>query len=174
MLRPAIAIIIVGTLIGAVLPARREAKGPPNAASAAHRPVKTDWGSAAEPLAGTPSAEPIQLYRRSDGHFYADAQVNQTTVHFLVDTGASGVALSSADAQKANVPMSGPSEPVGRGASGVVMGQQIRLDRLQLGPQQVHDVDAIVMEGGEQSLLGQSFLSGYTSIEISGDVMTLR
>src|SRR5690242_17104976 len=51
---------------------------------------------------------PRELRRGPDGHFYADAQVNGTTIRFLVDTGASLVVLSREDAQRAGLQL--PSE----------------------------------------------------------------
>src|SRR4051794_35533798 len=57
----------------------------------------------------------IQIDRSADGHFYADVQINGATVHMMVDTGASGIALSRDDARSAGVATSiGMPEVVGR------------------------------------------------------------
>ena len=45
----------------------------------------------------------VVLERSGDGHFYADVEINGTPVHMLVDTGASGVALSRDDARSAGI-----------------------------------------------------------------------
>src|SRR6476619_3850934 len=45
----------------------------------------------------------VALDRSADGHFYADVEINGTQVHMLVDTGASGVALSREDARSAGI-----------------------------------------------------------------------
>src|SRR3546814_2671774 len=45
----------------------------------------------------------VVIPRSEDGHFYADAQVGAATVRFLIDTGATAVALSRADAQRAGI-----------------------------------------------------------------------
>jgi aspartyl protease family protein len=63
---------------------------------------------------------------------------------------------------------------VGRGADGEVHGEIVRLDNVELGPLSAAGLDAIVLNSGEQSLLGQSFLSKFSSVEIQGDRMVLR
>src|ERR1700752_678171 len=100
MLRMAVLIVFFATLVGALMPSGTklpEKKKPAtirvDAFKEAGPPVE-----AAEPGSGT-----ISLQRSFDGHFYADAQVNGTTVHFLIDTGASGIALSSDDARRAGL-----------------------------------------------------------------------
>jgi aspartyl protease family protein len=124
---------------------------------------------------GTVSGQGVTLDRAPDGHFYADAQVNGTTVHFMVDTGASGVALSADDAQRVGLPyFSSEFSAVGRGASGEVRGKIVTLDRVTLGGKSVENVSGAILEGSEMSLLGQSFLSQMGTIEISGDRMVIR
>ena len=115
------------------------------------------------------------LDRAANGHFFADAQVNGQTVHFLVDTGASGVALTIEDARRAGLQFSSNEfTSVGSGASGEVRGKLVSLDRVSLGGREVSNVSGVILEGGEMSLLGQSFLSQMGTIEISGDRMTIR
>ncbi len=120
------------------------------------------------------SGQGITLDRAPDGHFYADAQVNGTTVHFMVDTGATGVALSADDARRVGLPfLSNEFSAVGRGASGEVRGKIVTLDRVTLGGKSVEGVGGAILEGSEMSLLGQSFLSQMGRIEISGDQMVI-
>jgi len=117
----------------------------------------------------------VTLERARDGHFYAEAQVNGMPVHFLIDTGATGIALSREDAQKAAIPMDpAMRQVVGKGASGDIEGQFVTLDRVSLGHKEVRGADAAVLEGGTQSLLGQSFLAEFGSLSIEGDKMVLR
>ena len=93
----------------------------------------------------------------------------------LVDTGASGIALSRSDAQRAGLAVSaGMFNVVGEGADGDVHGEYATLDRVSLGATTAEKVPAVVLDAGEQSLLGQSFLSKFESVEISGDTMVLR
>ena len=117
----------------------------------------------------------IELQRQPDGHFYADVRINGSYVHMLVDTGASIIALSRNDARSAAIATSiGMPDVVGRGADGVVHGEVVRLDNVELGPLSAQGLDAIVLNSGEQSLLGQSFLSKFSSVDIQGDKMILR
>jgi aspartyl protease family protein len=117
----------------------------------------------------------VELQRSSDGHFYADVEINGATVHALVDTGASGIALSRDDARSAGLATSiGMNDVIGRGADGDVRGEYITLDSVSLGHKRAEGMQAIVLNSGEQSLLGQNFLSKFDSVEIQGDRMVLR
>jgi aspartyl protease family protein len=166
MLRLALFVIVVGTMLGAVMPSGRP------------RTATRSNGSAivlASQATSVSNDGGVALERHSDGHFYADVAVNGTMIHFLVDTGASGIALTQADAQRASVTANdGGSIPVAKGASGTVYGQFATIDRVALGGKEVRDSRAVIIEGGEQSLLGQSFLGEFASVEIRDDQMVLR
>jgi len=117
----------------------------------------------------------VEIQRSSDGHFYADVQINGAPVHALIDTGATGVALSRDDARSAGLATSiGMNDVVGEGADGDVRGEYVRLDRISVGQKTVEDVPAVVLNSGQLSLLGQSVLSKFDSVEIHGDTMVLR
>ncbi|MEA3078606.1 MAG: aspartyl protease family protein [Sphingomonadales bacterium] len=117
----------------------------------------------------------VELQRSSDGHFYADVRINNVSVHMLVDTGASVIALSRDDARSAGLATSiGMNDVVGEGADGAVHGEFARLDKVELGPLSAEGLEAVVLNGGQQSLLGQSFLSKFASVQIEGDRMILR
>jgi aspartyl protease family protein len=117
----------------------------------------------------------IELTREPNGYFYAEVQINGAPIHMVVDTGASDIALSRNDAQMAGIPTSiAMNDVVGRGADGLVKGQQVTLDRVTLGGKTENAVPAIVLSSGGQSLLGQSFLSKFASVKIEGDTMVLR
>lgn len=117
----------------------------------------------------------IALERSFDGHFYADVLVNGSPIRFLVDTGASTIALSRDDARKAGLAASiSMPQVVGEGAGGAVHGEIVTLDRVMLGTTEATNVTAIVLDGGSQSLLGQSFLSKFASVEIRGNTMVLQ
>jgi len=178
-------IIILGGIIAAMLPSGHHAPRsssstassfPGTFSSTSRRPVLiVDTESRPTISASTVGGTGTTLFRGANGHFYADAQVNGMTVHFLIDTGATGVALTTADAQRAGLQFS-PMDfsPVGSGASGEVRGKLVTLDRVSLDGHEVHGVDGVILEGGETSLLGQSFLSQMGTIEISGDRMVIR
>jgi len=117
----------------------------------------------------------IALDREADGHFYADVRINGNNVHMLIDTGASGIALSRDDARTAGLATSiGMNDVVGEGADGEVHGEYVKLDRVELGPLSASGLEAVVLNSGQQSLLGQSFLSKFSSVNIEGNRMVLR
>lgn len=121
------------------------------------------------------SGDAVVLERSSDGHFYADVMLNGATVRMLVDTGASGVALSRDDARSAGIATSiGMPEVVGEGADGAVHGEVVTIDRIALGGASASGVQAVVLNSGSMSLLGQNFLRQFDSVEIKDDRMVLR
>ena len=132
-----------------------------------HSPEQTVQASA---FAGA-----VELTREADGHFYANVEINAAKIRALVDTGATGIALSRDDARRAGLPISaGMFQVVGKGANGDVRGEYVRLNRVSLGPKTVQDTEAVVLDAGDQTLLGQSFLKEFASVEIKGDRMLLR
>jgi aspartyl protease family protein len=117
----------------------------------------------------------VELKRQTDGHFYADVEINNMPIHILVDTGASGIALSRDDARRAGLTVSvGMFDIVGEGAGGDVRGEFVTLDTVRLGKQTARQMPAVILDGGEQSLLGQSFLRQFQTVEIKNDTMILR
>lgn len=117
----------------------------------------------------------LDIPRSENGHFYADVDVNGTKVHMLIDTGATGIALSREDARSAGIATSiGMNDVVGEGADGSVHGEVVTVDRLSLGNAKAEAMPAIVLNSGGQSLLGQEFLAKFASVEIHGDTMTLK
>ena len=129
----------------------------------------------AAPYAGNGFAD-ATLARAPDGHFYAELLVNGTPVKFLVDTGASSVALTRADAQRIGLQFS-DSEFTGYAetANGRVALKPVTLDRITLGPLEATQVQgAIIDKGLTISLLGQSWLKRVGVVTIEGDKMVLR
>src|SRR5688572_3277111 len=102
MLKPILAMVAVGTVIGLAWPTGRATEAP---------------------AAGTADAQRREtvLERERNGHFYVNAKVNGELVRFIVDTGASGVALTAEDAERVGIAFS-PAEfgYVGEGAAGPV------------------------------------------------------
>lgn len=114
-------------------------------------------------------------YRSGDGHFYVDAKINGASIRFLVDTGASAIALSKKDAAKANIDISNEKfEVVGQGASGIVRGVRLDIEKVELGRIVEEDIEAAVIEGSDVSLLGAPFLRKIDEIVIRGDKMEFR
>jgi aspartyl protease family protein len=161
-------------LIGLAFLAPSFKSGPSSPPSAeARKPAAgSQAGSVGTPAAGNGFAS-REIARAADGHFYLDAQVNGAQIHFLVDTGASMVALTAADAQRAGIAL--PSErAVAEGAGGTVEIIPVTIDRIAAGPLEARNIDGAVARDLPISLLGQSFLSRVGTVQISGDRMTLR
>ena len=172
MLRLAIFIIFAATLFGALMPSAAPPPRDGRRETIRVAALQEDEQSAQSIDSGSGT---VTLERSFDGHFYADAQVNGATVHFLVDTGASGIALAADDARRAGLAYdSHQAEVIGTGASGEVLGQFVRLNRVELGLKSVSDAPAVILVGGDGSLLGQSFLSKFDSVEVLGYSMVLR
>jgi aspartyl protease family protein len=115
------------------------------------------------------------LGRSSDGHFYADVSIDSQDLRMLVDTGASVVALTGSDAEALGLEWSEDELfPIGRGASGDVIGKPVRLERVRLGDFEVEHVEAVIVpQGLDVSLLGQSFLGRVGKVEIEDGRMVL-
>ena len=128
-----------------------------------------------KPSDAASTALEVTLERNSDKHFYANATVNGKPVRFLVDTGASEIALTEADAKKAGIAID-PSkyELVGQGASGIVRGQYIEIQKIEVGGISDETTKAVVVQGANISLLGQPFLENVDEIVIRKGEMTLR
>ncbi|WP_310468856.1 TIGR02281 family clan AA aspartic protease [Sphingomonas sp.] len=183
MARAYLIVILIGGLFGAMLPSGPSSR--PDQADSAAPGTFSESSSArlaarrADSSSGSSSSSGqsgvIELRREGNGHFYADAQINGQNVRFLVDTGATGIALTRDDARRAGLGVSiGMPTVVGQGAAGEVRGEFVTLDRVSLGGTTAERMPAIVLDTGGQSLLGQSFLSRFASVEIRGDTMVLR
>ena len=123
----------------------------------------------------TTSDGSVELQRENDGHFYADVQINGSNIRALVDTGATEIALSRADATSAGIATSiGMPEVIGQGADGDVHGEVVKIDRISLGNKEASDMPAVVLSAGGETLLGQRFLAKFDSVEIHGDTMVLK
>lgn len=156
MFKPLIAVIAVGTVIGLAWPTG----DPPAEAVAAE-----DDGQRRETV----------LERESNGHFYVHAKVNGELVRFVVDTGATGVALTVEDAQRVGIAFSPAEfEHVGEGAAGPVHGKLVRIDEIDIDGKRVENVSGAILKGSRLSLLGQSYLSRMGEVQMRGDYMVLR
>jgi aspartyl protease family protein len=125
------------------------------------------------PAAAAEEPRETVLERSEGGHFYANVEVNGQLVRFLVDTGASGVALTEGDAERIGLDFRrGDYEQVGVGASGPVRGKFVTLDKVSLDGKAAHNVEGAILEGSETSLLGQTYLRRF-SVEMRGDTMRI-
>jgi len=168
-------IFVLGVLGSVVthLPSRRSPPANELFVNAAGAAEETNTSESSEPV--PPNDGALEIQRSDNGHFYADVDVNGTKVNMLIDTGATGIALSREDARSAGIATSiGMNDVVGEGADGSVHGEVVTVDRMSLGTAKAEAMPAIVLNNGGQSLLGQTFLAKFASVEIHGDTMTLR
>ncbi len=117
----------------------------------------------------------IVLPRGADGHFHLTAEVNGAAIAFIVDTGATEVVLTRADAARAGF---NASDLVflgrARTANGEVRTAPVMIDQMVLGGITDRRVRAFVNEGEMLgSLLGMSYLARFTRIEIANNQLVL-
>lgn len=147
-------IIGIGLIIGFMLPGDRS-------------PAKTTTTASGK--------REVVLTRGSTGHFFTDASINgKGSARFIVDTGASIVALSLEDARRLGVAVNPAEfEVIGEGASGAVRGQRVTLESVEVEGIKAEHVRAVVLADSNMSLLGQSFLTNVDQVSMAGDYLTL-
>lgn len=118
----------------------------------------------------------IEVPLGPDGHFRLTAQVNGTPVHFVIDTGATTIALAPNDARRAGIdPQSLSYLGEARTANGVVPTAAVTLDSLAIGEIRDERVPALVLRSGlDLSLMGMSYLSRFARVSIEGDRLILE
>lgn len=128
-----------------------------------------------EPVTGHDSQGNAQvvLTRNRAGHYVASGRINGHPVRFLLDTGATDVALSIGLAERLQLPRG--AQTLSRTANGTVATWSTRLSEVELGEIVQRDVKASVLPGmGEDEvLLGMSFLKRLELIQ-RGNQLTLR
>jgi len=104
---------------------------------------------------------PVNLYADVNGHFHGNLSINGVTLKYLVDTGATTVAMNSGDAKYAKIDyQKGERVPVST-ANGVVNAYYLKVNSLKIGTNVFYNVDVGVLEGGSPSevLLGMNILN---------------
>jgi aspartyl protease family protein len=98
----------------------------------------------------------------SGGHFFTLGQINGRTTQMMVDTGATGIGISTADADRMGINYKSGAPMQASTANGVISGWRVKLNSVQVGDVIVRDVDAAVTAGQmPYVLLGNSFLSRF-------------
>ena len=115
----------------------------------------------------------LKLARNRAGHYVADGEINGKRVTFLLDTGATWVAVPLALARELGLKR-GAAVTL-QTANGAAVGYQTRLDRVRLGPLELTDVSAVMSDGlgADVVLLGMSFLKRVEFTQ-RGDQLILR
>lgn len=115
----------------------------------------------------------IVLQANRSGHYVASGQINGETVTFLLDTGATQVALSTDLANRLGLKRN--AQVAVDTANGRVAGYQTRLDRVRLGDIELNNIGALITDGirDDVVLLGMSFLK-HVEFTQRGSVLILR
>ncbi|NIJ33162.1 retropepsin-like aspartic protease family protein [Sphingomonas oligoaromativorans] len=174
----------IGALVAAALigwaagggrwPALRPAPSAPHVLIAHARPAATPPAPAPAPVPFlTPGT--LTIARGAEGHFFVDGDIAGTTLRFVVDTGASAVAIGRDDAQSAGINLAALDfNHEGQTAGGTTRYAPVTLPRVRVGSIELPDVQAVVLDvPSTPPLLGQSFLGRIDKVSIEGDRMTL-
>jgi len=124
------------------------------------------------PAAGAPA----QVLKAADGHYWADAQIDGKAVRLMVDTGASVVVLTPADAARLGLRLTaGDFSATVITASGPVPAAPVALQTVAVAGARVERVEALVVQRGlPHSLLGMSYLGRLSSFSATPVGLTLR
>ena len=115
----------------------------------------------------------IVLSAESGGHFFAPGAINGKAVRFLVDTGATNVAIGQADAERLGIDYRSGKRSYSLTANGPVPVHQVSLGSVRVGDVTVYDVDATVLPAQmSHVLLGNSFLTRF-QMKRENDLLTL-
>jgi len=117
----------------------------------------------------------VVLYPDRGGHFFADGSINGTSVRFMVDTGATVIAMSSVTANRIGIDYLKNGHPgMASTPAGYVRTYDISLNNVQVGGITLYNVQGSVIEGNHprEALLGMSFL-GQLDMKRDGEKMEL-
>ncbi|KAF7598567.1 MAG: TIGR02281 family clan AA aspartic protease [Candidatus Dactylopiibacterium carminicum] len=108
----------------------------------------------------TGTARQVTLISDARGHFVTSGSINGASVSFLVDTGASSIAMSTGAATRAGIDYRKGEAGLSSTANGVVQTWRVRLSRVTVGDITLYDVDGVVLPADmPYVLLGMSFLN---------------
>jgi aspartyl protease family protein len=119
----------------------------------------------------------VVLYKAQGGHYLADTLVDGSPITMMVDTGATTVALSYEDAERAGLnPQGLDFTSIVMTANGPAHSASVTVPRISVGGIERTNVRAGVAERGklDRSLLGMNFLGTLSSVSFSGDELRLR
>jgi aspartyl protease family protein len=145
----------------------------------------TSFSSSSEPSAAVREPESrvasqaygdASITKGPDGHYWAEADVNSRRVRFLVDTGATEVALTGADARRLGFePRDLTYAYKVSTASGDALAARVHLDSVSVAGARVRNVDALVIDHGlDISLLGMTYLGRLSRFEATPQALILR
>ena len=138
-------------------------------------PVQSTTAPPTAKTQATQSASVVSI-PRVNGQYYAQGQVNRGSVRFLVDTGASTIALTLEDARKAGINLNTLryTTPV-HTANGQTYAAPVKLAEVRIGGIRLRNVQGLVIkEGLNISLLGMTFLGELQKVEATPTQLILR
>ncbi|HEY7669833.1 MAG TPA: TIGR02281 family clan AA aspartic protease [Hyphomicrobium sp.] len=144
---------------------------PPSAGDAARQDAADGMQAAAQ------LGSLVEIKAGRNGHFNTEAEVNGRPIEVMIDTGATIVALSYEDAERAGLYLNqGDFTGAVTTANGVARVAPVTLDRVSIGDITVRDVPAAVAEPGrlKTSLLGMSFLNRLSRFDMRPGVLVLQ
>ena len=142
----------------------------PTQAEAATQPVD-------EPRLPVHSGRSLTLDADRQGHFRTEARIDGRPIDFMIDTGASLVALRASDAARVGIwPRPVDYTATVSTANGKIKAAPAKLDRVELGGITVYDVPALVLpdEALDVNLLGVAVLSRLKRYEVANGKMVLE
>ncbi|HET7792167.1 MAG TPA: retropepsin-like aspartic protease [Rhizobacter sp.] len=136
------------------------------------------------PLGGTPAnlggaaseggGSRIVMTAGPGGHFVTGGSINGRAVDFVVDTGATSIAMSQSDAERIGIKYQEGRSGMAGTANGMVTVHRVVLNSVRVGDVTVYNVEALVIPSQmPYVLLGNSFLSRF-QMKRENDVMTLE
>ena len=133
-------------------------------------------GSSAAAAVVEHHASTAEIAKSPDGHFWAEAEVNGHAVHFLIDTGATDVALTGDDARRLGIDLSSLTfDRTVSTAAGPSRAAHVDLNYVSVAGARVDHVEALVLESGlSTSLLGMTYLGRLSKFEASQGALILR
>lgn len=115
----------------------------------------------------------IKITAQSGGHFFTSGTINGRTVNFLVDTGATSVALSESEANRIGLEYKSGKLAYNSTANGMIVVYHVSLASIRINDVQVYNVDAVVIPAPmPYVLLGNSFLQRF-QMRRENDLLTL-
>jgi aspartyl protease family protein len=132
-------------------------------------PVRVDGAPGADGAEVARGAPRVVLTADAAGHYIGDGAINGRPVRFMVDTGASLVALSQAQADRIGLAFRNAPRGLANTANGEVPANRVRLDSVKLGLLEIPGVEAVVLPSGlPHVLLGNSFLGRLRMTQADG------
>ena len=138
--------------------------------------AKTTSGKAV-PDASPAGTRSLSIPRDARGHFQAEGRIDGQRIAFMVDTGASVIALNEKSAARFGLrPSRGDYNATVSTANGTIKAARTRLAMVELGGLVVRDVEAMVLpdEALSENLLGLSFLSKLKRFEYANGKLVLE